>query len=64
MVKIDFESADLNLLTGARQLINQVCKFAIEIGENFLDLLIEDALNQIRLLSLSLYELPLAKRSY
>ena len=62
LVKIDAEGADLNVLRGAKRLINQGCEFTIEIGEKFLDLPIEDTLNEIRLLGLSLYELPLAKK--
>jgi len=62
LVKIDVEGADLNVLRGAKRLINQGCEFTVEIGERFLNLPIEDTLNQIRLLGLSLYELPLAKK--
>jgi hypothetical protein len=61
-VKIDVERADLNVLRGAKRLINQGCEFTVEIGERFLNLPIEDTLNQIRLLGLSLHELPLAKK--
>lgn len=62
LVKIDAEGADLNVLRGAERLINQGCEFIIEIGEKFLDLPIEDTLDEMRLLGLSLFELPLAKK--
>ena len=63
LVKIDAEGSDLNVLLGSKRLISQGCKFTIEIGEKFLSSPIEDNLNSIRSIGLSLCELPLGKRS-
>ena len=63
LVKIDAEGADLNVLQGSKRLISQGCEFTIEIGEKFLSIPIEETLNEIRSLGLSLRELPLGKRS-
>ena len=62
LVKIDAEGSDLNVLLGSKRLISQGCEFTIEIGEKFLSLPIEETLDQIKSLGLSLCELPLGER--
>lgn len=63
LVKIDVEGLDLQVLKGAKKLIESGCQFTIEIGERFLKQNLESYIEGIRSLGLDLRALPEAKNS-
>lgn len=63
LVKIDAEGLDLQVLKGAKKLIESGCQFTIEIGERFLKQNLENYIEDIRSLGLDLRALPEAKNS-
>jgi FkbM family methyltransferase len=63
LVKIDVEGLDLQVLKGAKKLIESGCQFTIEIGERFLKNKLENYIEDIRSLGVDLRALPEAKDS-